>query len=225
MNGPHDMGGMHGFGPVEREENEPVFHAEWEKIVFGVAGALRGRGLINIDESRHAIERMAPADYLASSYYARWLAGYERLVVEKGIVTAEELEKRIAQLSDQPDAPRPRREDPDFAREMVAGRRARPSYEREGPAPRFAVGDRVMSRNVHPTGHTRLPRYARGKHGIIHKVHGVYVFPDTHAHNLGEQPQPMYSVKFDARELWGDSAEGRETVYLDLWESYLEPAP
>src|SRR3954451_11350548 len=135
MNGPHDMGGMHGFGRVEPEENEPVFHADWEKTVFGIAGALRGRGLINIDESRHAIERMPPADYLGSSYYARWLAGYERLVVEKGIVTEEELQARIALLRDQPDTPLPQRADPTFAERMRAGRTVRPAFEREGEGP------------------------------------------------------------------------------------------
>ena len=129
----------------------------------------------------------------------------------------------MALLEANPDAPLPRHDAPEFAERMRARMTARPSHEREGPAPRFAVGDRVRARNVHPTGHTRLPRYARGKRGVIHQVRGCHVFPDTHAHDLGEQPQPLYSVRFDARELWGESAEPGQSLYLDLWESYLEP--
>jgi nitrile hydratase subunit beta len=223
MDGVHDMGGMHGFGRVQPEENEPVFHADWERVVYGISRALRIQGLVNIDESRHAIERMPPADYLASSYYERWLAACERLAIEKGIVTADELERRVALLREQPDAPLPERQDPSLVEVLRRTPSGREAYEREGPAPRFAVGDRVLTRNTHPTGHTRLPRYARGKHGTIHQVWGDYVFPDAHAYGQGEQPQPLYSVRFEADELWGDSADGRGTIYIDLWESYLLP--
>ena len=223
MNGTHDMGGMHGFGPVVREENEPAFHGDWEKRVYGIMRAAMANGLYNIDEMRHGIERMPPADYLASSYYARWLASAERLLAEKGVISPDELEARVALLRERPDAPLPRHEDPQFVAAMRARLSARPSYEREGPAPRFAVGDRVRTRNVHPIGHTRLPRYARGKRGVIHQCRGAHVFPDAHAHGQGEQPQPLYSVRFDGRELWGDSAEAGQRLYLDLWESYLEP--
>jgi nitrile hydratase len=223
MNGPHDMGGMHGFGPVVREENEPVFHADWERTVFGMSRAMRARGLINIDESRHGIERMPPAEYLASSYYERWLASLEIVLVDKGIVTRQELADRTALLREHPETPLPRRDDPELIELLKAPTSAQALYERDGPAPRFAAGDRVVTRNVHPSGHTRLPRYARGKRGVIHRVRGCYVFPDTHAHGRGEQPQPMYTVSFEASELWGTSAEPRGRVYIDLWESYLEP--
>jgi len=223
MDGVHDMGGMHGFGRVEPEENEPVFHADWEKTVYGISRALRLQDIVNIDESRHAIERIPPAQYLASSYYERWLAAHERLAVEKGIVTPEELERRIALLERQPDASLPTRTDPALAALVHSQPSGRAAYEREGPAPRFDVGDKVRTRTTHPTGHTRLPRYARDKVGTIHAVHGVYVFPDTNAHGQGEQPQPMYSVRFDAAELWGDAADGRGCVYIDLWEPYLQP--
>lgn len=222
MNGPHDMGGMHGFGPVVREENEPVFHGDWEKRVYGIMRAAMVNRVYNIDEMRHGIERMPPAEYLGSSYYERWLATAERLLAEKGVVSTEELEARVALLEANPDAPLPRREDAQFIESMRARISARPSYEREGPTPRFVPGDRVFTRNVHPTGHTRLPRYARGKHGVIHQLRGSHVFPDAHAHGLGEQPQPLYSVRFEARELWGESAEPGGSLYLDLWESYLE---
>jgi nitrile hydratase subunit beta len=223
MNGAHDMGGMHGFGPVIREENEPVFHEDWERTVFGMQRAIRVRGLINIDESRHGIERMPPAEYLAASYYERWLASLERNLADKGIVSQEELESRVALLREHPDTPMPQRDDPELLRLLTAPTDGRKEYQREGPAPRFAVGDRIVTRNVHPTGHTRLPRYARGKHGTIHAVRGCYVLPDAHAHGQGEQAQPMYTVSFAGEELWGASTEPRERVYIDLWESYLEP--
>jgi nitrile hydratase beta subunit len=205
--------------------NEPVFHADWEKTVYGLMRASLAHRLFNIDEFRHGIERMPPASYLSSSYYERWEASIERLLVEKGVVSGQELEARMALLREQPDAARPGPGDPADVERMRARVTARPSFERNGPAPRFAVGDRVVTRNFHPAGHTRLPRYARGKHGVIHRASGTFVFPDTNAHGLGEQPEPLYSVRFDARELWGDSAEARASVYLDLWESYLEPDP
>ena len=223
MNGPHDMGGMHGFGRVEPEQNEPVFHADWEKTVLAASGAVRSRGLVNIDEFRHAIERMPPAEYLGSSYYARWLNALERILVEKGVVTAQELSERVALLQEHPETPAPPSVMPALAEQPPQVRAdPRAAYEREGPEPRFSVGDHVRSRNVHPTGHTRLPRYARGKRGVIYQVRGVFVFPDTHAHGLGEQPRPLYTVQFAGRELWGDSTEAREVVHIDLWESYLE---
>jgi nitrile hydratase subunit beta len=222
MNGAHDMGGMHGFGPVIREENEPVFHAEWEKTVYCLYQVARARAIINIDESRHGIERMPPAEYLASSYYERWLASLERNLAEKGVIAKDELEERVALLRERPDAPLPQREDPSLVELLKTRPSAQFLYQREGAAPRFAVGDPVITRNVHPTGHTRLPRYARGKRGTIYAVRGCYVYPDTHAHGRGEQPQPMYTVSFEGEELWGPSAEPREHVYIDLWEPYLE---
>ena len=223
MNGAHDMGGMHGFGPVVREENEPVFHAEWERTVFAMSRATRVRDVINIDESRHGIERMPPAEYLAASYYERWLSSLERNLVDKGVITPEELGARMALLREHPETPLPQRADPSLVALMQTPASGQLLYQREGPASRFAAGDRVVTRNVHPTGHTRLPRYARGKRGTIHAVRGCYVFPDTHAHGQGEQPQPMYTVCFEGAELWGLSSEPRERVYIDLWEPYLEP--
>jgi len=223
MNGAHDMGGMHGFGPVVREENEPVFHEPWERTVYGMQRAIRARGLINIDESRHGIERMPPAEYLAASYYERWLSSLERNLIDKGIVTREELDTRAALLRDHPETQTPRRDDPELHRLLTTPTSGQEQYQREGPAPRFAAGDRVVTRNVHPTGHTRLPRYARGKRGTIQAVRGCYILPDTHAHGRGEQPQPMYTVSFEGEELWGPSSEPRERVHIDLWESYLEP--
>jgi nitrile hydratase len=224
MDGIHDLGGMQGFGRVEREEDEPPFHAPWEAAVLAIMRAGGSRGLFNIDEFRHAIERMEPARYLASSYYERWLDGIARLLLEKGVVAAEELEARMSFFSARLAAsataaltgPLPEQvpADPGWRQDSV---------RQTGARPRFAPGDPVMTRSFHPRSHTRLPRYARGKRGVIHRLHGVHVFPDTHAHGLGEQPQPLYSVRFEARELWGETGEPNQLVHLDLWESYLLP--
>jgi nitrile hydratase len=224
MDGVHDLGGMQGFGPVEREENEPTFHAAWEAAVLAMMRAGGSRGLFNIDEFRHGIERMAPAHYLRSSYYEKWLDGVTRLLVEKGVVGARELAERRAFFDARPDAPPtaplpgplpPRLPfNPDWVQDAI---------RETGATPRFGPGDAVRTRDMHPHGHTRLPRYARGKRGITRRCHGIHVFPDTNAHGQGEQPQPLYSVRFDARELWGESAELNQAVHLDLWESYLLP--
>jgi len=223
MNGIHDMGGMHGFGRVEREANEPVFHAAWEGRVLGLTRACSAQHIFNIDESRHAIERMAPIDYLASSYYERWLDRNVRLLVEKGVITREELERRMAQLAGGSD-PAPPHSDAKLLDRMLRRLKERTPFRQPGPPPSFTPGDRVLTRRDAPAGHTRLPCYARGKHGVIARVHGSYIFPDTNAHGKGEQPHPLYSVRFDAAELWGTSAEPRASVHLDLWERYLEPA-
>ncbi|HLH22791.1 MAG TPA: nitrile hydratase subunit beta [Chloroflexota bacterium] len=223
MDGVHDLGGMHGFGPVVREENEPVFHAPWEGTVYAINRTAMGIGLYNIDEMRHGIERLPPAEYLRSTYYERWLATIERNLIEKGVLSAAEIDARLAYLREHPDAEPPRRADPALLERVLRGARA--AFQRPPTGePRFHVGDAVVTRNIHPKGHTRLPRYARDKHGTISHYHGYYVFPDTQAHGQGEQPQPVYSVAFDARELWDGAAEPRARVYLDLWESYLEPA-
>jgi nitrile hydratase len=224
MDGVHDLGGMQGFGPVEREENEPVFHAAWEAAVLAMQRAGGARGLFNIDEFRHGIERMAPAHYLRATYYEKWLDGVTRLLVEKGVVGAAELAERLAFFEQRPDAPATEPLTVPLPPRPPANAKWAQDVVREtGVAPRFTPGDPVRTREMHPHGHTRLPRYARGKRGVIHCCHGIHVFPDTHAHGQGEQPQPLYSVRFDARELWGESAEPNQAVHIDLWESYLLP--
>ena len=222
MDGVHDLGGMQGFGPVVREENEPPFHAAWEAAVVAMMRAGGAGGVYNIDEFRHAIERMAPADYLGASYYEKWLDGIARLFVEKGLIGAEELQRRIAFFRERPEAPAGAAVATPPAVHVPAQIAWVQSAIREtGARPRFAPGETVMTRRFHPHGHTRLPRYARGKRGVIARVHGIHVFPDTNAHGLGEAPQPLYSVRFDARELWGEAAEPNTHVHLDCWESYL----
>ena len=221
MNGIHDLGGMHGFGPVEREENEPVFHAAWEGRVLGLNRLLRGAGYYNIDAFRHGIERMPPAEYLRSSYYERWLATVVFNAIEQGLIDGDELEARVAFLREHHDAELPRVSSAPSPSPAIEA----PPESPPPPSPRFAAGDAIVTRNAHPVGHTRLPRYARGKRGVIHRAYWPQTFPDTNAHGLGEQPQMLYSVRFDGRELWGDHAELGQVVYLDLWDSYLEPAP
>jgi nitrile hydratase len=218
MNGVHDMGGMTCFGPIVREENEPVFHAPWEKRVFALR--LTARLAANIDEGRHSIERLDPVRYLSSSYYERWLASLESLTVEKGILTEEELATGTAKsVSSGTRPPLPPEAIP-----VVVQRGALANRQTGRLTPRFKPGDRVIARNLNPSGHTRLPRYVRGRRGIIDRVHGTFVYPDTNAHGGGEQPQPVYSVRFNATELWGPSAAARDSLYIDLWEDYLENA-
>jgi nitrile hydratase len=222
MNGVHDMGGMHGFGPIQPRQNEETFHAEWEKRVPGLQGAGMMQGVYNIDEMRHGIERMDPAAYLTSSYYERHLFTVEKNFVEKGVLSVEEIEARVAQLRGNVEAQR--RDDPELAERMI---RARLRIERP-PAPepgtaRFKIGQRVVARNEHPLGHTRLPRYVRGKHGVINRYFGVDTLPDASAHGRGPSAEPLYNVRFEAAELWGVSADGPGWVHVDLWESYLEP--
>lgn len=209
------MGGMDGFGPVVREQNEPVFHADWERRMYALVGPAMGAARVNLDEFRHAIERIPPARYLASSYYERWIAAAETILVEHGVVTREEL------LARQDGAVDPRQ-----IANAVAAHGPAPVKDKPGSKPprgRFAKGDRVRARNLNPSGHTRLPRYVRGKAGVIARDWGVFVFPDTNAHHAGTKPQHCYSVSFDARELWGKPASSRERLYIDLWEDYLEP--
>ena len=227
MNGVHDMGGMHGFGPVRREEGASPFHASWEGRVFAMMTALtRGRHAFNLDEMRRAVESIPPAQYLASVYYELRLAALRILLVEKGLVTASEIDAVLHKFGQEPGrVPRAaRRDDPALAAGILAEIERLPQRPREAAGPRFRLGDRVVAKNQHVQGHTRLPRYVRGKQGVIHRVHGVYDFPDTKAHGRGTHPAPVYSVRFAARELWGDAAPPRDSVYIDLWENYLDPA-
>jgi len=223
LNGVHDIGGMDGFGPVLPEANEPVFHEPWERRVFGMR--LVGGGLppTPLDAMRHRGERLDPLKYLSSSYYERWLAGLESALIETATLSRDEIEARIQQFAAEPDRPMPRREDPAFAEQVAAVFRAgRPAERKVRSKPRFAAGDRIVTRNLNPQGHTRLPRYARSKHGVVVAHHGAHVFPDTNAHGLGENPQHLYTVRIAARELWGSHAESNESVCIDLWESYLD---
>ncbi len=214
MNGIHDMGGMDGFGPVTPEENEPVFHEVCEGRLFAIRGQLGRFG--NIDHRRSLIEQIPPARYLAASYYERWLDSTLSYCEQKGLLSAQE-RHAIDRGRVEADAHH-RRVDPgapplfkDYARPISS-------------PPIYAVGENVRARNINPRGHTRLPRYVRGKSGAVIADHGGFVFPDTNALNEGECPARLYTVRFTARELWGADAHARDTVSLDLWEPYLERA-
>ncbi len=218
MNGVHDMGGMQDMGLIAHEKNEPVFHAAWESRVFAIDRALAAWKRWNLDEWRYHIESIAPADYLRMSYYERWLAANERRVVQYGFVSKEELESGKASAGTA-------KETPAFTIEMARTyNRGIRSPKDPLVAPLFQVGQRVRARNINPVGHTRLPRYARGKTGQIVRDHGVHTFPDSNAQGLGEKRQHVYSVRFPARELWGDAASARDFVHLDMWDDYLDHA-
>jgi nitrile hydratase len=221
MNGGHDLGGLHGLGPIdaEPEKQEPVFHAAWERRVFGLVRVMGALGQWNGDMSRHARERQHPADYLRHSYYENWLAGLEKLLVEKGLVTADELASGQS-AGPAPDQLQARRLRAGDAASALAGA---PATGPEAIAPRFQPGDRVRTINRHPLGHTREPRYVRGRCGVIHEHHGAHYFPDLSATGV-RLARPLYTVRFAARELWGTDADPTGVVYVDLWEDYLEPA-
>jgi nitrile hydratase len=222
MNGGHDLGGMHGLGPIaaEPEADEPVFHHEWEKRVFALTLGASAPGQWSIDMGRHARERQHPADYLRHSYYENWLAGLEKLLVERGLVSAEELASGKASCPASTALRARVLHAADVARVMAKG--APVDVPIDVP-PRFAVGDRVRAINRHPSGHTREPRYVRGRAGVIHEHYGAHVFPDLSA--AGDRAgRHLYSVRFEAGELWGEPAAPKSAVYVDLWEAYLEPA-
>jgi nitrile hydratase subunit beta len=212
MNGIHDMGGLHGFGKVEVEPNEPVFHEPWHARVFGMVQTFGG----NIDAGRHSLEQLDPVTYLKNGYYGRWLAALERGLRAAGIVESGDIEARMRNPTG---AGRPS----SGTRDPWAPSRGR-SYLREtGEQPRFALGQPIVTRNHQPSGHTRLPAYVRCRRGVILRVHRPMVFPDDHAHGRGENPQFLYTVRFDGQELWGNGAEPATCVHIDLFESYLEP--
>jgi nitrile hydratase subunit beta len=219
MNGVHDMGGMDGFGKVEAEPNEPVFHAAWEARTMALVRAMGAAGAFNIDTSRFYREALPPDVYLSSSYYKKWLLGLEDLLVDKGYVAADEVKEGHA-LKDTKAPPRGK-----FTRDQVARILTRGKFARTAQAPaKFKPGDRVRAKNIHPVTHTRLPRYVRGHIGRVERDHGCHVFPDSAATGSGDNPQWLYTVVFDGRELWGADADPSVKVSIDAFEPYLEAA-
>jgi nitrile hydratase beta subunit len=208
VDGVHDLGGVAGFGPVEVEADEPVFHDDWERRVFRLNLAVVMAGLANGGRFRHSIERMEPGHYLTSSYYEHWLTGLTSIVVEARLVDAEELERRAGgrfplSRPDRGDAPAP--------------------DDADRTEPRFATGDAVRVREWHPPGHTRAPRYVQGKRGVVVRRDGAFSVPDVEAHSDRRRVEPTYSVRFTAEELWGAGGAPGEVVHVDVWEGYLEP--
>jgi len=220
MDGAHDMGGTDGFGPVVAELDEPVFHAAWERRAFAITLAMGMPGGWNIDMSRFAREDRPPEDYLGMSYYQIWLAGVERLMLERGLIASDEID---AGKPLYPAKPVAKTLTPDGVAKML--HRGAPTERDNAPSPAlFAPGDRVRAKVIHPPTHTRLPHYVRGHFGIIERVLGFHVFPDSNATGAGENPQWIYTVTFGGGELWGKASEPNLKVSIDAWEPYLEPA-
>jgi nitrile hydratase beta subunit len=217
MNGVHDMGGMQNMGPVRPEKNEPVFHAEWQRRVFAMYEAVDGDWPGGA--GRYQRELIPPAEYLRMSYYERWLWSLTELLVKSGMVTRKELETGIAEGGNTKGRKVLR---PAEVRPMIAA--GFPSTSKVPAVAKFHAGQRVRARNINPAGHTRLPRYVRGKQGTIARDHGVFVFNDSMVQGLGDKPQHVYSVRFAAPELWGSAAPPDDSVYVDLWDDHLESA-
>jgi nitrile hydratase beta subunit len=218
MNGVHDMGGMHGMGPIEYDPNEPVFHEVWEGRAWGLQRAMGRWGRGQWGSTRYELERIPAADYLRMSYYERWFTVLVNRLLRSNLVTQAELERG----KPDPGRPNPTPPPPPVQQGATGGA----SRQDIRVASRFKVGQRVRGRNIHPEGHTRMPRYTRGRIGAIVRDHGVFGLQDTDANgqSLGRKPQHVWTVKFTARELWGEQAGARDLVYVDLWEDYLERA-
>ena len=217
MNGAQDLGGTMGHGPINPERDEPVFHADWEKSVLALTLAMGFYGQWNIDKGRFTRESLPPAQYLSSTYYQIWFAGLCALLEEFGFVTPEEIASGEKQI-----APRELPRGPVTAGEVPAILSRGGPADRQPAAPaRFNVGDRVHTANINPQSHTRLARYLRGRTGEVVLVHGAHVFPDSSAHGKGEDPRWLYTVRFSARELWGDDRNPNDHVHADIWEPYL----
>ena len=233
----HDLGGAPGYGPVSHDPHEPPFHADWERRVFGLLGAVTASTARRPGEFRYVLERLGPDDYFSHGYYGRWLSGFEVLLAEYGVVSPDEMTNQVAERGDlqaaEAAASSPVQRvalvaalDPD----LLPADRPTPTPERRtvrrelAEAPRFRVGDRVMAPAPPQSGHTRLPDYVVGKLGTVVKLHPAEVLPDSTAHDMGERPQHVYCVGYDARALWGEDAEPNATIHVDLYECYLTAA-
>lgn len=234
MNGIHDMGGLHGFGRVDVEPDEPVFHSRWESRVFCMTQVLDTTGIWNLDEHRHEIELMDTASYLTNGYYGRWLFAMEHILDRKNILFKDEVDKRVAELNGESHTDESSASSP--SRSATTVNRQWPLKEEQkirwgalrleaSVTPQYVMGQAVRVRNIHPEGHTRVTAYTKGRVGIVEKVNAQpWVLPDTRAHNRGENLQPVYNVRFEARELWGPQAEANTYTHIDLSEDHIEPA-
>jgi nitrile hydratase subunit beta len=219
MNGVADMGGMHGFGAVDRSDDSGPFHHDWERRILGITFSVLGAGLFNVDEIRRATESVDPLTYLRSVYYERWLYSTEALLKEKGVISAAELANGRSAAPAVNTVPPVTKEVARMILEQGGTSRAP-----DGAPARFRPGDSVIARNINPHSHTRLPRYVRGRRGTVVSDHGIFVLPDSNASGLGPHPQHVYGVRFAARELWGPEASERDTLQIDLFDDYLDPA-
>jgi len=215
VNGVHDMGGMQGMGPIVHGPDEPVFHEEWEGRAWGLQRAMGRWGRGRWGNTRYELERIPPADYLRMSYYERWFTVLVNRLLRSDLITAGEI------ASGRPDPTRPKPTLPPAPPTATGGAARRDVHVNSG----FKVGQRVLARNIHPEGHTRLPRYTRGKRGTVVRDNGVFALQDTDINGQalgGGKPQHVYTVRFAARALWGDQASRVDSVHVDLWEDHLE---
>jgi nitrile hydratase beta subunit len=217
VNGVHDMGGMMNYGPVVVDTDEPLFHADWERDVFGMFVAMSALGLWNSAVARGACESMPPAAYVSATYYEIWLAALEYLVVSENLITAEQLAGATSARAER--AAPPRRSV--RASAAIPGTGFGKVRDVDSSA-RFTVGDPVVTRNINPHSHTRLPRYARDKPAVVERVHGAYVFPDAQALRRDEDPHWLYTIRFNGRDLWGEDADPTLSTSIDAWETYLD---
>jgi nitrile hydratase len=218
MNGGQDLGGTHGHGPVVPEPDEPVFHAEWERRAFAMVLAMAMPGGWNIDMGRFARENRPPQEYLSMSYYEIWFAALELMLKQRELVSDDEIAAGHALTPPKP------------VKRILLPADVEKTLHRGGPTERetataahFKPGDKIRAKNINPKGHTRLPRYVRGRAGTVERVHGCHVFPDSNATGAGENPQWLYTVRFDGREIWGENSDPSVKVSVDAWEPYLEP--
>ena len=218
MNSIHDIGGMDNVGPVPIEKDEPVFHEDWEKKVYAMTLATMGAGIFVTDEVRYLTETIPPADYLTFSYYEKWLYSLEQMMLQKNVLTLEELETGVVTA-------------PELASGIEAASLERMEYGMKNRIPvfvdadippKFNAGDAIIARNINPPHHTRIPRYLRGKRGTVEQDHGIFLLPDANAHGGPDKPQHVYSVRFSARELWGEDAPANDTLYIDLFDDYMD---
>ncbi len=227
MNGMHDVGGMHGFGEVLPEENEPVFHEAWEGRTYVMLRGLNRKFPAKVPGlARDIIEQIEPARYLKINYFERFLEVLEKRALAEGIISEAELEDRMKLIEDGGGDPVPYSEDKEAAAAAVAALKTNQLQPVAAGAPAlFAAGDAVKALNLNWPGHNRLPRYIRGKRGWIERVNGRHRIEDAHADALGPNPQTVYTVGFEGAEVWGPESEANLKVYMELWEGYLEPAP
>lgn len=220
MNGIHDIGGMDNIGPVTIEKDEPVFHEDWERKTYAMTLATMGAGIFVTDEVRYMTETIPPADYLSFSYYEKWLYSLEQLMLQKKIVTPEELESGKVAAPGLPEGV----EAAPVERMQYGMNNRIPVFVDADIPPEFKVGDAIIARNINPLHHTRIPRYIRGRRGVVEMHHGIFLLPDTNAHGGPDRPQHVYNVRFTARELWGEEAPEKDSVYIDLFDDYMDPA-
>ena len=219
MNGIHDIGGMDNIGPVNIEKDEPVFHNDWERKVFALTLATMGAGLYVTDEVRYTTETIPPGDYLTFKYYEKWLYSLEQLMLEKKVLTREEMETGEVMTQ------APGGVEAASVERMQYGMSSRlPVFVDIDLPAKFKAGDAIVAKNINPLHHTRLPRYIRGRRGVIEMDYGIFLLPDTNAHGGPDKPQHVYNVRFSARELWGEDTPDNDCVYIDLFDDYMDPA-